>query len=107
MNWSAIGVILVGAGLIANVAVAIFGRPNSTGALYDTIAKLNISIQKLNDSLDNALKALDTLEKQFAKQWDRIDEHSVLISDMDKEIGLIKARCEWVQARKQEKQNAE
>ena len=107
MNWSALGVILVGIGLIGQVVVRIFGLPKSTGDLNDILAKFSVTVQKLTDAVEEAKKALDTLEKQFAKQWDRIDEHSVLISDMDKEIGIIKARCEWVQARKQERQNAE
>ena len=101
MNWTALGVILVGFGLLGSLAVRIFGIPKSTGGLYDTIQKLNISVTKLNDSLDNALKALEALQKQFSKQWERIDQHSELISDMDKEIGLIKARCEWVQKQKE------
>ena len=101
MNWSALGVILVGIGLIGQVVVRIFGRPKSTGDLNDILAKFSVTVQKLTDAVEEAKKALDTLEKQFAKQWDRIDEHSVLIGDMDKEIGLIKARCDWVQKQKE------
>jgi len=105
MNWSALGVILVGVGLVGQLAVKVFGTPKNMGVLQDSVAELNISIQKLNDALDNALKALDALQRQFAKQWERIDQHSELISDMDKEIGLIKARCEWEQKQK-EKESA-
>ena len=105
MNWSAIGVILVGIGLIGQLFVKVFGLPKSTGVLQDAVVELNLSIQKLNGALDNALTALETLQGQFKTQWQRIDQHSELLSDMDKEIGLIKARCEWVQHQKEKEKS--
>ena len=93
IDWSAVGVIRVGVGLIGQAVVKIFGRPVSTGDLYQTLTKLDKSIQHLTDGLDVVVRSLEQLQERVSKQWQRVDEHTVQLLDLDKQIGIMEAKC--------------